>query len=72
MLVGTRLQHIQYAMDAVVRQARLKGDKNVYRFDLSIQTGDLGYGASWHPSLWQQEKMANELTSYLRALMQWF
>lgn len=72
MLVGTRLQHIQYAMDAVVRQARLKGDKNVYRFDLSNQTGDLGYGASWHPSFWQQEKMANELTSYLRALMQWF
>lgn len=71
-LVGTRLEHIQYAMDGVVRQARLKGDTNVYRFDLSHQTGDLGYGAKWHPSLWQQEKMAGELTAYLRGLMKWF
>jgi lysophospholipase L1-like esterase len=71
-LVGTRLEHIQYAMDGVVRQARLKGDTNVYRFDMSHQTGDLGYGAKWHPSLWQQEKMAGELTAYLRGLMKWF
>ena len=71
-LAGARLEHIQYAMDGVVRQARLKGDTNVYRFDLSHQTGDLGYGAKWHPSLWQQEKMAGELTAYLRGLMKWF
>jgi hypothetical protein len=50
----------------------LKGDTNVYRFDLSHQTGDLGYGAAWHPSKWQQEKMAGELTAYLRGLMKWF
>ena len=71
-LAGARLEHIQFAMDGVVRQARLKGDTNVYRFDLSHQTGDLGYGAKWHPSLWQQEKMAGELTAYLRGLMKWF
>lgn len=71
-LVGNRLEHIQYAMDGVVRQARLKGDTNVYRFDMSHQTGDLGYGAKWHPSKWQQEKMAGELIAYLRGLMKWF
>ena len=71
-LVGNRLEHIQYAMDGVVRQARLKGDTNVYRFDMSHQTGDLGFGAKWHPSKWQQEKMAGELTAYLRGLMKWF
>lgn len=71
-LAGARLEHIQYAMDGVVRQARLKGDTNVYRFDLSHQTGDLGYGAKWHPSMWQQEKMAGELIAYLRGLMKWF
>jgi len=72
MLVGRRLEHVQFAMDAVVRQARLKGDVNVYRFDMSNQTGELGYGANWHPSLWQHEKMAGELTAYLRSLMKWF
>ena len=71
-LVGNRLEHIQYAMDGVVRQARLKGDTKVYRFDMSHQTGDLGFGAKWHPSKWQQEKMAGELTAYLRGLMKWF
>jgi hypothetical protein len=44
----------------------------VYRFDMSHQTGDLGYGAKWHPSKWQQEKMAGELIAYLRGLMKWF
>ena len=72
MLVGRRLEHVQFAMDGVVRQARLKGDNKVYRFDMSNQTGDLGYGASWHPSLYQQEKMAGELTAYLRGLMKWY
>ena len=72
MLVGRRLEHVQFAMDGVVRQARLKGDDKVYRFDMSNQTGDLGYGASWHPSLYQQEKMAGELTAYLRGLMKWY
>jgi hypothetical protein len=72
MMVGNRLEHLQYAMDNVVRQARLKGDTQVYRFDASHQTGDLGYGAAWHPSKWQHEKMAGELTAYLRGLMKWF
>ena len=48
-----------------------KGDKNVYRFDFSFQTGDLGYGASWHPSRLQHQKMANELLPYLKNLMNW-
>lgn len=72
MLVGRRLEHVQFAMDAVVRQARINGDGNVFRFDMSSQTGDLGMGASGHPSMWQQEKMASELTAYLRGLMGWF
>ena len=36
------------------------------------QNGDLKYGASWHPSYWQHQKMAAELTAYLRVLMGWF
>ena len=48
-----------------------KKDKEIYRFDFSFQTGDLGYGASWHPSKKQHEKMASEMLPYLRKLMNW-
>lgn len=59
-------------MDEVVAEANKLGDKQVYRFDFTPQNGDLGYGASWHPSFWQQEKMAGELTPFLRKLMGWY
>ena len=72
MLIGERLEHVKYALDEVVRDARIAGDKNVFRFDMSWQTGDLGYGADSHPSIWQHEKMAGELTAYLRSLMGWY
>lgn len=48
------------------------GDKEIYRFDFSFQTGILYYGASWHPSYWQQQKMAGELIAFLRPVMGWF
>jgi len=48
-----------------------KKDKEIYRFDFTFQTGDLGYGASWHPSKKQHEKMAGEMTPFLRKLMNW-
>ena len=47
------------------------GDKDIYRFDFTFQTGDLGYGASWHPSKLQHQKMAGELLPFLRNLMNW-
>ena len=39
---------------------------------MQAQNGDLGYGASWHPSYWQHEQMAGELIPYLRKLMGWY
>lgn len=48
-----------------------KSDGEIYRFDFSFQTGDLGYGASWHPSKLQHQKMASELLPYLKELMNW-
>ena len=38
---------------------------------MSPQTDALGYGANWHPSMRQQQKMANELAAYLKELMNW-
>lgn len=48
-----------------------KTSKDIYRFDFTFQTGDLGYGASWHPSKLQHQKMASELLPFLRKLMGW-
>lgn len=53
------------------KKKRKRGDQEIYRFDFSFQTGDLGFGASWHPSKLQHQKMASELLPFLRNLMGW-
>lgn len=64
MLQGQPLDDVKGALDRLA--ARHEG---VYRFDMSPQTGDLGYGSDSHPSARQHEKMAAELTAYLRGLL---
>ena len=71
MLNGKELDIAKRIQNEVVDEARRQGDKQVYRFDFTPQHGDLGYGASWHPSLEQHKKMAVELTAYLSELMKW-
>ena len=72
MLNGKELDIARQTLNEVVDEARRQGDQEVYRFGFTPQTGDIRYGASWHPSVWQHQKMAAELTAYLRSLMQWF
>lgn len=72
MMSGEALSLAHQTMDDVVAEANKRGDKQVYRFDFKPQNGDLGFGASWHPSFWQHEQMAGELTPYLRKLMGWY
>ena len=72
MLVGKELEIAKNTLNDVVQELKKEGDKELYRFDFTPQNGDLKYGASWHPSLWQHQKMAGELTAYLRTLMSWF
>lgn len=71
MLNGKELEIARNILNEVSEEANKQGDKEVYRFDFTPQKGDLGFGASWHPSLRQHEKMAVELTAYLRKLMKW-
>ncbi len=71
MLTGKSLQDVRNAMDKVVAEMNSDGDKEVYRFEMSPQTGSLGMGADYHPSMRQHQKMASELTEYLRKLMNW-
>lgn len=65
MLNGKPLEDVKGALDRLA--ARHEG---TYRFDMSPQTGDLGYGADFHPSAAQHERMAEELTGYLKKIME--
>lgn len=71
MMSGDQLKQAQQALDDVVKELNRKGDRNIYRFDFTPQDGSMGYGADWHPSMQQQSHMADELTPYLRKLMNW-
>jgi len=72
MLQGEELEVVKSTLDDVAEEARKDGDKEVYRFDMTPHDESLYYGADYHPSYWQHQKMAAELTAYLRALMHWF
>lgn len=72
MLNGKELEIAKKLLNEVVAEANKSGDTNVFRFDFTPQNGDLQYGADWHPSRWQHEKMAGELTAFLRTLMNWW
>ncbi len=72
MMSGDALKLAHKTMDEVVAEANRNGDSQVYRFDFKPHNGDLGFGASWHPSYWQHEQMAGELTPFLRKLMGWY
>ena len=72
MLLDKELEIAKNILDEVAAEANKAGDKEVYRFNFTYQNGDLGYGNDFHPSTWQHEKMAAELTAYLRSLMKWF
>ena len=72
MLYNQELQLAKRLLDEVTAEARKAGDKEVYRFDMAPIDGDAFYGNDWHPNIYQDEKMAGELTAYLRKLMNWF
>lgn len=72
MLGGKELDVAKKALNEIAEKAKKAGDENVFRMDFSPSTGALRYGADYHPSLWQHQQMAAELTAFLRPLMQWF
>ena len=72
MLYNKELQEAKQLLDEVAAEARNSGDKEVYRFDIAPISGEEFYGNDWHPNVYQDEKMATELTAYLRQLMGWY
>ncbi len=71
MLMGdTNKMHISL-LDDVYKKLCNGGIKDIYRFNFTPQTGSLGYGADYHPSKAQQQKMANELIPFIRKITGW-
>ena len=66
---GKELDICKRILNEVTEEAHKAGDKQVYRFDFTPQNGSLGFGTDWHPSLQRHQKMADELTPFLRELM---
>lgn len=65
MLNGKELEEQKAILDSIAAT-----NDRVYRFDMTPQTGELGYGADYHPSAAQSQVMASELTPYLRSLLE--
>lgn len=72
MLYNQELQIAKQLLDEVTAEAHKAGDKEVYRFDMAPISGEEFYGNDYHPNIYEDEKMAVELTAYLRSLMNWF
>lgn len=71
MLQGAALQDQLTALNSALSNLSKEGFTDIYRFDMSVQDGSLGYGASYHPSKQQHAKMAQELMPYLKKIMNW-
>ena len=76
-LTGTMLYNKELALqkrllDEVTAEAQQAGDKQVYRFDMPPISNVAFYGNDYHPNIYQDEKMAGELTAFLRQLMNWY
>ena len=72
MLYNKEQKEAKRLLDAVLAEAHHAGDREVYRFDMTQIMGDEGYGNDYHPNVWQDEKMSNELAPFLRELMNWY
>lgn len=72
MLYNKELREVKQLLDEVTAEAHKAGDKEVYRFDMAPISGEEFYGNDYHPNIYEDEKMAAELTAYLRSLMNWF
>lgn len=66
-----REKDLNEALDQVLEAARIEGDEEVYRFDMTPEDGSMGWGSAWHPSKKRHAQMADELTAFLRKITGW-
>jgi hypothetical protein len=71
MLSGTDLVRIRKYLKVIVDLANAKNTGHVYFFEMSAQTGSLGIGIDYHPTVAQHLKNAKELVGYISTLKGW-
>ena len=59
----------QKVLNTICEDCNKAGDKNIFRFDFSHQTGSLGYGADRHPSPATHDRAAKALAEKIREIM---
>ncbi|MFH0920517.1 MAG: T9SS type A sorting domain-containing protein [Fibrobacterota bacterium] len=67
MLGGSDLTKVRSCLNRIVTSANVKNNGNVYFFEMSQQTGSLGYAIDYHPTVAQHLKNANELIACINA-----
>jgi lysophospholipase L1-like esterase len=65
------LSLVRNLISSVINEKQVSGDEKLYFFEFSPQTGRLGYGADWHPSVEQQRYNADELIAYIKEITDW-
>lgn len=71
MLSGPVLEKVRNCLQYIADSANLKEAGIVTIFEMSEQTGELGMGIDYHPSVGQHKKNARELTAYIKKLKGW-
>lgn len=71
MISGTTLSQVRNYLEFISDSANRKDKGNVYFFEMSAQTGDLGIGVHYHPTTAQHRRNAGELTNYIKKLKGW-
>jgi hypothetical protein len=71
MMSGSDLVKIKRYIKFVVDSTNKKGNGNASFFEMSQQTGDMGIGIDYHPTVAQHIRNGIELTNYISKLKGW-
>lgn len=71
MIGGSDLIKVRNYTKFIVSTANNKGKGKVSFFEMSLQTGNLGIGIDYHPTVAQHLKNAKELINYISTLKGW-
>jgi hypothetical protein len=71
MLGGDNLERVRRYVQFVADSANNRGKGNVYFFEMSEQTGDLGIAIDYHPTIAQHMKNSRELIQFISELKEW-
>ena len=71
MMGEKRRNDLKTAQQTVIDEYAAMGDTNLFIFEFQESDQELGMGSQGHPNAAHHAQMADELTPYLRNLMQW-